>query len=129
MDEWVVRGGIADAPRLIAGYVRHLGYPNQQVYGCSVQYQPGMSIADLAKAGLFPNAQISYAQRTSLESALAPLGYTMELRPTYGIGYHHTFMVLYDQTKALLIALPHDAALALAGVFQQLQNPHRVRRP
>ena len=129
MDEWVVRAGIADAQRLMAGYVRHLGYPNQQIYGCSVQYQPGLGIDELARAGRFPNGQISYAQRTALEAALLPLNYTMELRHTKGTGYHNTLMLLYNTAKVLQTSLPQDVADALAAVFQRKRNPFPIPRP
>ena len=129
MDEWVVRAGIADAQRLMAGYVRHLGYPQQQIYGCSVQYEPGLSIDELAKAGRFPNGQISYAQRIDLESALLPLNFIMELRRTQGTGYHHTFMVLYDTARIVQTSLRQDVADALAAVFQRKRNPFPVPRP
>jgi hypothetical protein len=130
MDEWVVRAGIADLPRLMAGYVRHLGYPNQQIFGCSVQYQPGLSVDELAKAGQFPNGQISFVQRLDLEAALTSLGYHIELRSTKGMGFHHTLMVLYnDATKAPLTTLPIDAAQAMAGIFQRKKNPFPMSRP
>lgn len=129
MDEWVVRAGIADVPRLMAGYVRHLGYPTLQIFGCSVQYKPGLSIDELAHAGRFPNGQISYAQRSDLATALQLLGYHMRLRKTKGEGYHHTLMVLYDASGTVLTALPLDAAQALERIFQRKPNPFPAPRP
>ena len=128
MDEWVVRGGIAVPKYLSAGYAEHKKAPG--VYGFSVQYQPGISIDDLAQAGQFPNAEISYAQKVALEVAVQQFGYTMELRRTPGIGYHHTLIVLYDASRQMIHSLqqlPH-VTQAISDAFQQQSNPHRVKR-
>lgn len=92
MEEWIVRAGVADPARLIAGYGRHQGYPNQQIYGFSVQYNPGSSIEELAKVGQFPNKSISYAPKQDLEAAVRPLNYSILLQRTKGIGFHHTLI-------------------------------------
>ena len=92
--EWVVRAGEAKAPDLMKGYSEHDQVPN--LYGFSVQYQPGMSWEELARAGRFPNAQISIAYDTDLHRALQSLGYDMRLVKSPGKGYHHTFVVIYD---------------------------------
>ena len=52
MADWVVRAGIADAPRLIQGYTEHRGQLG--TYGFSVQYQPGATVDELCLAGQFP---------------------------------------------------------------------------
>ena len=128
MDEWVVRAGIASADFLITGYGKHKGYAQQQIYGFSVQYNPGSSIADLAKAGEFPNGSISYAQKLALEQALYGIGYTMKLLKTKGTGYHHTLIVIYDANGNELQILPQPVAEALSKAFQRMKNPHRVYR-
>jgi hypothetical protein len=119
---WVVRGGIATADRLIAGYGPHIGVTG--LFGFSVQYQPGQSVNEIAKARRFPNGQISIAYDVDLRAALAPLGYTMRIVRSPGRGYHHTFAVLYDATGQMLQSLPRDAADALAATFRQINNPY-----
>lgn len=94
-----------------------------------MQYNPGLSADELARAGRFPNRQISFAQRSDLVAALSPLGYRLQLQKTLGEGYHHTLMVLYDTNGTLYTVLPLDAAQALALVFQRQQNPYPVPRP
>ena len=128
MDEWVVRGGIAAPQYLIAGYAEHKKVSG--TYGFSVQYQPGISVDDLAKAGQFPNAEISYAQKADLEAAIQYFGYAMELRRTSGIGYHHTFIILYDASRQMIHSLqqfPH-VAQAISDTFQHKTNPYRIKR-
>ncbi|MGO8951382.1 MAG: hypothetical protein ACLQUY_27755 [Ktedonobacterales bacterium] len=122
---WVVRAGIARADTLINGYRRHSGVTG--LYGFSVQYAADKSIEELAQAGQFSHAQISYAQEQDLAASLTWLGYTMRLVPSPGKGYHHTFAVLYDATGLMLQALPQDVADALSRTFKQRPNPHRVR--
>ena len=128
--DWVVRAGEARAAFLINGYVRHQGVPGS-LYGFSVQYAPGlgMSVEDLARAGQFPNGQISYAHDSDLLTALTPLGYRMRLIASPGRGFHHTFAVLYNANGVMLTTLPQDAADALDRVFQRRPNPHRKPLP
>jgi hypothetical protein len=123
--EWVVRAGVATAQRLIEGYAQHKGAPG--LYGFSVQYAPGATVEQLAQAGRFPHAQISYATDDALQAALAPLGYTMRLVKSPGSGYHHTFAVLYDGGGTMAQVLPPDAAQAISQAFQQRANPARIR--
>lgn len=124
--EWVVRAGWAEPANLQDNYEEHTLAPG--VFGFSVQYAPGSSLDDLARAGEFPNGTISYAYDNELINALRPLGLTMELRRTPGRGFHHTFMVLYDANRVMKLDLPDDAAQALAATFRHRDNPHRVRR-
>jgi hypothetical protein len=124
--EWVVRAGEAKPDKLQDGYTRHAAAPT--IYGFSVQYAAGRRLDELALAGQFPNSQISCAYDEELATALLPLGYSMRLVPTPGRGFHHTFMVLYDASGAILTKLPHDAAVAISQTFRRMPNPHRVRR-
>lgn len=82
--EWVVRAGEAKPDKLLDGYTRHEAVPT--VYDFSVQYAAGRNLDELALAGQFLNAQISYAYDDELATALLPLGYTMKLVPTPGKG-------------------------------------------
>ena len=126
MSDWVVRAGTATSTLLMKAYRRHLGAPN--IFGFSVQYAPGKSIDELAYAGQFPHASISYALDSHLAAALLPLTYGVSLVRTPGVGYHTTFVVLYDATGQMLKQLPYDAAEALSETFQQAKNPHRVKQ-
>lgn len=124
MPEWVVRAGLAREEHLIAAYRRHTGANG--IYGFSVQYAPGKSIEELASAGRFPNPKISYAYDDELAASLSSQGYRMALVSSPGIGFHHTFMVLYDADGRLLKRLPADAARTISRTFRQTINPHRV---
>jgi hypothetical protein len=44
------------------------------------------------------------------------------------VGYHTTFVVLYDSGGQMLKQLPYGAAEALSAAFQQARNPHRVKK-
>ena len=94
-----------------------------QLFGFSVQYAPGKTVEELARAGKLPNLSISYAEDTALEAALAPLGYSMRLVRSPGRGYHHTFTVLYDAVGTMLKTLPQDAAEAISQTFRRIPNP------
>jgi hypothetical protein len=50
---------------LVSGYGPHRVVAG--LYGFSVQYQPGRTVKDLAQAGQFPNAQISYQDEAILD--------------------------------------------------------------
>lgn len=76
------------------------------LFGFSVQYRPGATVDELARAGQFANAKISYATDRALVAALAALGYRMALVASPSRGYHHTFCVLYDASGAMLKQLP-----------------------
>jgi hypothetical protein len=122
---WVVRAGEAKAIDLLMGYREHLGMPG--LYGFSVQYQAGLPWQELARAGHYPNAQVSIAEDGDPRTALRSLGYDMRLISSPGAGYHHTFVVLYDATGAMLTQLPLSVAQQLHSTFTQVQNPYRVR--
>ncbi len=97
------------------------------LYGFSVQYQAGRPWQELARAGQFPNAQVSIAEENDLRTALQSLGYDLRLVPSPGVGYHHTFVLLYDATGAMLTQLPLPVAQKLHETFAQVPNPRRVR--
>jgi hypothetical protein len=120
---WVVRGGLATPQSLMAGYKEHAARPG--LYGFSVQYAPGKSLAELTSAGQILNGQISYADDSALMAALQILGYTMRLIKSPGHGYHHTFAVLYDGSGVMLTTLPQNAADALSRTFRQQPNPYK----
>jgi hypothetical protein len=122
---WVVRAGEANAGDLVAGYRQHLGVAG--LHGFSVQFDSGLPWQELARAGQFPNAQVSIAQESDLGTALQSVGYDLRLVPSPGIGYHHTFVVLYDATGTMLTQLPLPVAQKLHETFTQVPNPHRVR--
>ena len=54
--------------------------------------------------------------------------YTIRLVKSPGLGYHHTFAVVYDATGGIQTRLPRTVAQALASAFRRLPNPHRVPR-
>jgi hypothetical protein len=95
---WVVRAGEAKAADLVSGYRQHLNV--RGLYGFSVQYQAGVPWQELARAGQFPNAQVSIAEDNDLWNAFQALGYDLRLEPSPGVGYHHTFVVLFDPPHA-----------------------------
>jgi hypothetical protein len=122
---WVVRAGEANAGDLVTGYRQHLGVAG--LYGFSVQFDSGLPWQELARAGQFPNAQVSVSQESDLRNALQSLGYDLRLVSSPGVGYHHTFVVLYDATGTMLTQLPPPVAQKLHETFTQVPNPHRVR--
>lgn len=122
---WVVRAGEAKAVDLMKGYREHLGVPG--LFGFSVQYHPGTPWQELTRAGQYPNAQVSIAEEDDLRLALQALGYDLRLISSPGAGYHHTFVVLYDATGAMVTQLPLFVAERLHDTFSQAPNPHRVR--
>lgn len=123
---WVVRGGEAKATDLVSGYGLHSSVPG--LYGFSVQYQPGKSVDELANAGRFPNRQISYEDEAVLDQAIRPLGYHLQIVPSPGTGYHHTFVVVYNANNIMEQRLPDDVAGALEAALKQIPNPHRIQR-
>jgi hypothetical protein len=123
---WVVRAGEAKPVDLMKGYKEHLGVPG--LYGFSVQYHAALSWHDLARAGQYPNAQVSIAQEHDLLAALQSLGYRIQLVPSPGAGYHHTFAALYDAVGTMLTQLPLIVAQKLHDTFTQRPNPYRARR-
>jgi len=108
----VVRAGVATPNSLIAGSAEHSAVPG--LYGFSVQSAPGLSVDDLARAGAFPNRQISVT--TTAELA----GVGVAVVPSPGAGYHATAQVPNP--------LSADLASSISGVFRQQDNPFRVPR-
>ena len=116
---WVVRGGITTPSQLQAGTGRHLGVADPPgLYGFSVQYQPGKTIAELATAGRFRNTQISITTAEELIAAGGAARYAITIVKSPGTGYHHTVQTPYS--------LPADLAAALSAVFRQSPNPARI---
>ncbi len=126
---WVVRAGEAKPQALISGYVRHRGV--QSLFGISVQYSPARTIDELAQAGNFPNAQISFADETVLQAAISLLGSHFILVPSPGTGFHNTLAVIYDANGNMLQSLQNhpQVAVALSLAFQRMPNPHRRTTP
>ena len=115
---WVIRGGIATPSQLQAGTAKHRGVPEpSDLYGFSVQYQPGKTIEELTVAGKFRNAQISVTIDVTLVAAGVSVGYPVHIVQSPGVGYHHTVQVPFP--------LPLDLAEALSAVFTQILNPAR----
>jgi hypothetical protein len=77
--------------------------------------------------GQYPNAQVSIAEEDDLRTARRSLSYDLRLVSSPGAGHHHTFVVLYDATGAMLTQLPLPVAETLHQTFAQVPNPHRVR--
>src|SRR5260221_10557128 len=123
---WVVRAGEAKAFDLVNGYGPHRAVAG--LYGFSVQYHVGKTVEELAQAGQFPNALISYQDEAVLAQTLQPLGYSFRLVPSPGKGCHHTFVVRYDASSTMQQRLPMVVAQALEAAFLRLPNPHRVPR-
>ncbi len=116
---WVVRGGLATPNQLQAGTGKHLGVAALPgLFGFSVQYQPGKTVAELAVAGRFRNVQISFATVEELIAAGAAAGYAIAIVKSPGAGYHHTVRVPSP--------LPADLATALSRVFRQVPHPARI---
>jgi hypothetical protein len=118
---WVVRGGLASVKALRAVHKEHRGVPG--LYRFSVQYAPGLTAEELARVGVFPHTQISFAPDHVLAATLTPLGYQTRLVKSPGQGYHHTFAVLYDANEVMLPSLLPDAAQALRRAFRHRPNP------
>jgi hypothetical protein len=116
---WVVRGGITTPSQLQAGAGRHLGVNDRSgLFGFSVQYQPGKTIAELATAGRFRNTLISVTTVEELIAAGGVVGCVISLVKSPGTGYHYTVQTPFP--------LPAELAVALSAVFQQSPNPARV---
>jgi len=116
---WVVRGGIATPNQLQTGTGRHRGVADPPgLIGFSVQSQPGKTIEELAVAGRFRNAQISFSTVEELIAAGAAAGYAITIVKSPGAGYHHTVRVPSP--------VPTDLAAALSRVFRQVPHPARI---
>lgn len=103
----VVRGGITTPQSLIDRSAEHIAVPG--LYGFSVQSAPGLSVEQLARAGGFPNRQIS----VTTTAALAELG--IAVVPSPGAGYHATAQVPNP--------FPPGLAAQISGIFRQQPNP------
>lgn len=115
---WVVRAGVATPASLQGGSAQHMAQPD--LYGFSVQYMPGRSVEELARAGRFPNAQISVTTVEQLVAAGAAAGYNIAVVPSPGQGFHATVKVPDP--------MPDDLAVALAGTFVGMPNPAQFGR-
>jgi hypothetical protein len=114
----VVRGGVATVEQLMAGTAEHLAVPG--LFGFSVQYQSGRTVAELAVAGGFPNPQISVVIADELLAA--GRHYEVRLVKSPGRGYHYTVVTPYP--------LPRDLAEAFSRIFLQnvIPNPARAHQ-
>jgi len=108
-----VRGGMAEARHFIAGTKAHRGVPG--LFGFSVQYSPGKTVRQLAAAGRFPNSMISVTSAERLINAAARVGYSIQIVPSPGQGYHATVSTPFP--------LPEDLASALSDAFDTMKNP------
>ena len=122
---WVVRAGVANPGDLQKGYQEHRGA--RGIYGFSVQYNPKTPVDELARAGRFPNSQISYAPDVLLMAAARAVGYAIQLITTPGVGYHHTLSAS-SASGQLLTSLPADLAASLSAAFMRKLNPFPVPR-
>jgi hypothetical protein len=112
--QYVVRGGVATPDNLIAGtnpLPPQYGAPS----GFSVQSAPGRTINELAAAGRFPNAQISYSTTDKLSRVGHPV-----LTGTPGRGLHATVVAPHPLSRA-------DAE-RISAQFTVTQNPARCPR-
>jgi hypothetical protein len=114
MEQFVVRAGLAEPYTLIAGTRPHRDIAG--LSGFSVQSAPGISINDLARAGLFPHLQISV---TTLD-ALRRHGFDLVF-PTPGAGLYHATVRVHHP-------MPTDVATQLSALFTQRPNPYPVPR-
>jgi hypothetical protein len=114
LEQYVVRAGLAEADSLIVGSRPHRDVPG--LFGFSVQSSPGVSIDELARAGLFPHLQISVTTLAMLRSA----GFDL-MFPTPGKGAYHATVRVRDPLR------PDDAA-RLSGLFVRRRNPYPVSK-
>lgn len=124
MSDWVVRGGLAAPRSLKKGYKRHRLIPG--LFGFSVQYDPAMTITQLAIAAQLPHPMISYAAAADLIRVGQAVGYGIELVNSPGDGCHHTLTVRDNVTGVILQTLPDALAIVLSGAFMQMTNPYRM---
>jgi hypothetical protein len=115
---WLVRGGVATPQQLQNGTREHIQAPG--IIGFSVQYQPGQTIEQLARAAQFPHALISVTTLERLMAAGASVGYNISIVKSPGRGFHHTVIVPAP--------LPEVLAQALSEAFEQGPNPFRVQQ-
>ncbi len=112
LDVFVVRGGITTPQQLQRGVAEHRAVPG--LTGFSVQSAPGLTVAELAAAGQFPNSQISVTTVRQL------LSVGVVVVPSPGRGFHNTAVTP--------LPLSDEQAALISSVFRQQPNPAPVRR-
>jgi hypothetical protein len=110
--QYVVRAGVATPGQIQKGVAEHYAVPG--LTGFSVQSAPGVDVDELARAGRFPNGQISV---TTVER-LREVG--VEVTPSPGRGLH--------ATAETPMPLSNEDADRISSVFEQRQNPHQFKR-
>ena len=105
-EQFVVRGGVATARHLRAGTRMSING-----HGFSVQTAPGLSPADLARGGRYPNRQISVATVNQLIAAGVSVRW-----PTPGAGACHGTVLVPEHASDDLFDL-------LAALFTPQTNP------
>jgi hypothetical protein len=114
----VVRGGMATPDNLIIGTNEHLAQPG--LIGFSVQYSPGKTVDELAKAGEWKNGQIA----VTTIGALLAVG--VAVVPSPGKGYHATAVSPTGMSLDPAVAATISAVFTTT-VFTVVPNPHRVK--
>jgi hypothetical protein len=120
--QFVVRAGLATGAQLTKGTTPTPQYKNNGVTsGFSVQAKRGVSVGELAKAGKFPNAQISVSTETAISEVSAGAGFPVQVVPTPNqySAYHCTVTAPYP--------MPDILAWALSLVFAPQPNPYPYR--
>lgn len=112
LPHYVVRGG-AGSVRSFRDGTRH----GANGFGFSVQTALGVSEDVLARAGSFPNGQISISTVQALEAIPS----VTVIAPTPGFGAYHGTVTLPDPP-------PPGLFEAISAVFTQKPNPHVVPR-
>ena len=98
--------------------------------GLSCLFHPGASFDDLAREGLFPNAQLSAATIQQLTSELAIIGCELALYVTSVIPRypnHHT--LVFFRGGMLELTLQDDVLQALVRAMTIVRNPHQQQKP
>lgn len=108
----VVRAGVALPKNIQAGVREHKGMPG--LIGFSVQSAPEKTIEELARAGEFPNLQIS----VTTDCMLKRIGLSLMKSP--GTGYHKTVVTP--------MPLTNEQAATISAVFTTMPNPAPVKR-
>jgi hypothetical protein len=109
----VVRGGLVTPESVQAGADEHPeGY-----WGISVQSSPGLSEADLARAGRIPHGTI----RATTVGQIRSLGSGFDVVSTRGFG-HHATLVIPSRPVA-----DRDAVAVSQAFGRPVRNPARVR--
>ena len=110
--QFVVRGGLASPSQLARGTAQ----TPFGLYGFSVQTAPRVSVEGLAKAGRFPNKQISVTTIGRLQSIPGVVVHA----PTPGRGLHGTVTVPNPPPQGLFDAI--------SSAFTTQPNPHSISR-